>query len=291
MPSRILEKFSDYLTHQRGLSPNTVTTYYHHARSYFRFLTDKGTVIADIGKDSVSSFIESLRRQNKRSATLFVTHMALRAFHEFLVAEKILGNNPTLNLPLPKIQSRMPEPMAPEEVNRLLVVSSAHVLLDLRDRAIMELLYCGLRLNEALSLNRQQVHMTEGYVKVFGKGSRERLVPIGRQAVASLARYLPKLDQTTEPGEPLFISQKGNRLAKCSFWRRFKKLANHAGLGPSVHPHLLRHSFAVTMLKGRTDIRSLQLLLGHSSLSSTQKYLNIDWASLQDTCRKAHPRF
>lgn len=291
MTSEILDKFSDYLTHQRGLSPNTTTTYRHHARSYLRFLAKEEITIASVRKNTVLSFIESLRRQNKRSATLFVTHMALKAFHDFLRLSQVVTSDPMLGVPLTKIHSRFPEPLGPEQINRLLSAFSNRNLLDLRDHAIIELLFCGLRLSEALSLNHDQIHLAEGYVKVLGKGSKERLVPIGQKAIDALTPYMAKTAPVETSPAPVFVSQKKAPLSKSSYWRRFKTLAAKAGLPRSTHPHLLRHSFALAMLKGGADLRSLQLLLGHSSLGTTQRYLSIDLESLKKVCQKAHPRF
>ena len=217
--------------------------------------------------------------------------MAVRAYHRFLIKRGHAAGDPTGEIRLPGLNSRAVEPLSAAEVERLLAAPSERSFAGLRDRAALEMLYLGLRLGEAMALNVEDVHLIQGYAKVRGKGSKERVIPIGRCAVAALECYLGARGRRfPTAGDALFLSRTGIRLSKGGFWRRFKRHAARAGIA-RAHPHLLRHSFAAHLLAGRADLRSIQLLLGHGSLSATQRYLGIGQEALRRTCLEAHPRF
>lgn len=264
------ESFLSYLRHERGLAPSTVVTYAHHVRAYLAFLKEAGRAPAEATTEHVQSHIGGLRARGLRPAPVFCASVAIRSFHQFLLAKGHASQDPSAGLESPKLVTRVSEPLSVEEVERLLAAVPGHGFAHLRDAAILELLYgCGLRLGEALGLDLGQVHLSEGYVRVLGKGSRERLVPFGPKVVEALRRYFTaRVQRIGEVDGPLFVARAGGRLGKGSFGRRFKRLAARAEIGRRVYPHLLRHTYAVHLLAGRVDLRSLQLLLGHYVASS-----------------------
>ena len=266
-------------------------TYAHHLRGYLGFLQDRGVDPAAATEGDVSAHLSRLRTRGLQPPTVFCAAMAVRAYHRFLIKRGHAAGDPTGEIRLPGLNSRAVEPLSAAEVERLLAAPSERSFAGLRDRAALEMLYLGLRLGEAMALNVEDVHLIQGYAKVRGKGSKERVIPIGRCAVAALECYLGARGRRfPTAGDALFLSRTGIRLSKGGFWRRFKRHAARAGIA-RAHPHLLRHSFAAHLLAGRADLRSIQLLLGHGSLSATQRYLGIGQEALRRTCLEAHPRF
>lgn len=292
MDGKRVGDYPDHLRLERGLAASTAATYRHHLRGYLEFLKERGEFPVLATRATTSAFIGSLRARGLQPATIHCAGMALAAFYDFLKARGLVETNPASDLELPKLSTRVAEPLSPADVERLLNAPPPRSFCGLRDRAILEFLYCGLRIGEAMALDVADVHPDEGYAKVLGKGSKERMVPISGKAVEALRRYRELRDRRVGSGDgALFVSRSGARLTKGGFWRRFKRHAARAGITRRVYPHLLRHSFAVHMLAGHADLRSLQLLLGHTSLSTTQRYLMLDFNALRETCMRAHPRF
>ncbi len=287
-----LSEFLNHLRSDRGLSENTAITYSHHLEAYGRFLQEanSGPIIAT--SKLTNRYVGELSHRGLSPTTRFCATIAIRSFHRFLVEKGYAEFDPTVGLILPELKISVVEPLSVEEVERLLSAPSQSTFLGTRDQAILEILYCGLRIGEAIGLNVEHLHLDDGYIKVKGKGSKERLVPIGTKAIKSLRAYLQRrTDKSGNGCSALFLTRSGTRLGKNGFWRKFKRYSARAGITRRVYPHLLRHSFAVHMLQGKADLRSLQLLLGHSNLTSTQRYLNLNHQALRETCQQAHPRF
>lgn len=286
-----LDECREFLRSERGLSPQTVATYAHHLRGYLGFLRDRGADPAAVTQADVTAYLSRLRARGLQPATVFCVVMAIRAYHRFLIKRGQTVGDPTAEIRLPRLNSRAVEPLSAVEVERLMSAPSERSFAGLRDRALLEMLYLGLRLGEAMALNVEDVHLDQLYSKVRGKGSKERVIPIGRCAVVALEHYLGARGRRFPVADgALFLSRTGIRLSKGGFWRRFKRHAARAGIA-RAHPHLLRHSFAAHLLAGRADLRSIQLLLGHGNLSATQKYLGVGQEALRQTCLVAHPRF
>ncbi len=284
--------FLRFLGQERGLAPQTVATYGHHLRGYIRFLKGACLDPEKAEKVDLARYIGGLRSRGIGNTTLYCATIAVKAFHRFLVEKGYAASDISDDLPLPKLTARIIEPLSVEDVERLLAAISSHGFAHLRDRGVLEILYCGLRLGEAVGLDVENVHLMEGYVKVRGKGNKERLVPLGAKALEALGTYMAARDAKIYRSDgPLFLSRNGQRLSKNGFWRRFKRYAARAGITRRVYPHLLRHSCAVHLLAGRADLRSIQMILGHASLGTTQKYLTLNFTALQETCRRSHPRF
>ena len=226
-----------------------------------------------------------------KAVSVFAIGMALRSFYSFLVLKGHVASNPTQNLALPRFRACIPDPLSEEEVEKLLSFPTIRYV-QVRDKAILEFLYCGLRLSEALNLQENQIRFAEGYARIHGKGGRTRLVPIGQKALAALIRYLEERSKRFPTGteQVLFLTHRGRPLSRGSFWHRIKLYARSAGLNKSVHPHLLRHCFASHMIRRGADLRSLQEMLGHRHLSTTAIYLHLDPQRLIEVYRSAHPR-
>lgn len=286
-----ISQFVRHLNVERELAISTISTYRHHVSNYLGFLEGRNIPNTPFQSESPSHYLAHRKGRGLKPHTLFGSFMAISSFHRFLKIKGFVEIDPTEKMSPPKLVARAPEPLSSDEVDKLLSAPRGSDPREFRDKVVMEFTYLGLRISEALGLDINHVHLKDGYLKVYGKGSRERLVPIGGQAKQVLEKYLTWRSQKYGATGPLFISQKGQRLSKSGFWRRFKSYVGRSGIKQRVYPHLMRHNFAVHMLKGKADLCSLQLLLGHASLSSTQKYLNLDWDSLKETCEKAHPRF
>lgn len=286
-PGVVLEEFKRYLKVERGLAETTVGTYTHHVHAYLGFATSNPITLT-----TVTSYFERMRDRGIRSCTLFCATIATKTFHRFLCEKGYANSDPTERLTLPKLSSRLPEPLSAKEVDALMLAPAVYRFPGIRDRAILEVLFLGLRISEALSLEESQIQIGDGYMKIRGKRNRERLVPLGRMAIDALKKYLAVRSEHfgDEPG-PIFLSRLGRPLSKSAFWRQLKDYARRVGIKRRVYPHLLRHSAATLILKGGGDLRSIQNILGHQSLAVTQKYLNFDHNFLRETCIKAHPRF
>jgi integrase/recombinase XerD len=306
-------RFADYLAAERGLSPNTVATYAAEARSFLAFFAEERTAAADASPGDpppaepgtppaepgtassadVVAYIVKRQLDGIDPRTLAKSVSAIRSFFRFLVLEGETEVNPARQVDSPRTAMRIPRVLDPEEVDRLLAARDPGSLLDLRDGALFELIYsCGLRVTEAVDLTVDRVALGEGVVRVMGKGSRERLVPMGQRAKGELARYLgevrPALLAGRKPTSVLFVGRGGRRLSRKTVWKSFKRLALRAGVEGKVHT--LRHCFATHLLAGGADLRSVQELLGHADIATTQIYTHVSQEALKRTFEEFHPR-
>ena len=285
--------FSAYLAAERRLSPTTVATYISETRAFLSFLQGEGKTAAAAGADDVSAWLVSRQVKDIDARTLAKAASAIRAFFRFLVLEGRIGANPARLVDAPRVAMRIPRYLAAEEIDALLDACDAGQPLGIRDRALFELIYsCGLRVTEAVDLTVERVALGEGVVRVMGKGSRERLVPMGQRAKGELVRYLgevrPALLAGRKPTSVLFVGRGGRRLSRKTVWKSFKRLALRAGVEGKVHT--LRHSFATHLLAGGADLRSVQELLGHADISTTQIYTHVSQEALKRTFEEFHPR-
>ena len=292
-------RFADYLAAERGLSPHTVATYAAEARSFLAFFAqERGSPpeAPDLGAASpadVIAWIVKRQIDGLDPRTLAKSTSAIRSFFRFLVLEGQCTGNPARQVDSPKTAMRIPRVLDTEEVDRLLAARRPESLPDARDGALFELIYsCGLRVSEAVGLTVDRISLPEGMVRVMGKGSRERLVPMGARAKAELGLYLsavrPVLLAGRRPTSVLFVSRGGRRLSRKTVWKSFKSLALRAGVEGKVHT--LRHSFATHLLSGGADLRSVQELLGHADIATTQIYTHVSQEALKRTHEVFHPR-
>ena len=289
-----IEAYLGFISLERGLSKNTLLGYRRDLDQAAAFLAKRGvTSWRSARGEEVAAWIHSLNTGYKVSS-LARKVSALRNLARFLVREKSRDDDFTALLSAPKSTRRMPGTLTEPEIDRLLAAASGGDAASLRDRAMLELFYSsGLRVSELSTLMLQQVDLDHGFIRVFGKGSKERVVPIGRKAVAALKNYLsagrPKFVKS-RTGSQFFLNKNGSALSRVMLWMIVKKYASRAGITKNVKPHGLRHSFATHLLTGGADLRAIQEMLGHASISTTQIYTAVEPQRLIDHHAKFHPR-
>ena len=293
-PKEPLKLFLDHLSIERGLSLNTLSGYRRDLEKFFRYLAKRNISFEKTGKETIRSFMMAEKEGGLSARSISRNLAALRTFHRFLVREGVLKEDPTALLESPKLWRKLPEVLSVAEVDRLLAVSSGRHWMALRDRALLESLYAtGLRVSEAASLKLSDLHLDVGFVHCLGKGGKERIVPLGKEAIRSIKRYLergrPRLLRGKEK-DFLFLSRLGKRLSRQSLWKIIQKSAREARLKKRITPHTLRHSFATHMLERGADLRVIQEMLGHSDISTTQLYTHVDRGRLKAIHEKYHPR-
>ena len=286
--NRILEDYRNYLKIERGMSPNTVTSYVHDVEC---LLDDfPGKEPSGIGPDDISAHLAS-RNLSKRSQSRAIS--AIRSFFDWCVAEGDAKNNPGEKIDSPKIGRYLPEVLSVEEVEAILDSVDLKTRFGRRDRAILEVLYsCGLRVSEASALKIQDVFLDEGFVRVIGKGNKQRLVPMGEMAVEALRAHLA--DRAVEPltrddQAYVFLGRNGTPLSRVSIFNLVKNQAMAAGVQKEISPHTFRHSFATHLVEGGADLRVVQEMLGHSSILTTEIYTHINRATWQADVLEHHP--
>jgi len=291
--------FLAYLELERGLSRNTLEAYRSDLLQFGTFLARTDADPLAVGHTELSAFLADLAaggedRPPAAPTTLQRKLACLRSFYRFLRREEIIAHDPTADLRGPRKVARLPQVLSREEVASLLSEPSGTEPRALRDRALLELMYaCGLRASEAIGLLVSDVDLQSGMLAARGKGSKERIVPIGRQAVAALRAYLrggrPALVGTRNEGH-LFVNQRGAGLTRQGLYKIVQGHARRAGLEGKMSPHTLRHTFATHLLAGGCDLRSLQEMLGHADLATTQMYTHLSAERLKDAYFRAHPR-
>ncbi len=292
---KLIGDFIDYLSVERGLALNTLESYGRDLRQYSDFL-EKGRFasIEQATRATIISYLLHLEKQGKATATIARRLAALKSFYQFLVREKILDRDPTANLESPKLEKRLPRVLSVKEVDQLLRQPNPVTPSGLRDRAMLELLYAtGIRVSELVNLNLVDINLEMGYVRCTGKGSKERIVPLGSVAQRSVQEYLQRgrarLVKSAEE-QSLFVNHHGRRLTRQGFWKIVKKYAANARIDKEITPHTLRHSFATHLLENGADLRSVQEMLGHADISTTQIYTHITKGRLKEVYAKTHPR-
>jgi len=291
------EQFQDYLTFERGLSDRTVAAYGRDLSRWAAFLAERGIEAPDAVTPAVlRDWVFSLKDEALAPASIRRAQSAVRTYYAFLLAEGSVTADPTERLESPKLGRRLPDFLTHEEVARFLDAPDPDAPLYWRDRAVLELLYAtGMRVSELAELPLTSVDLDEGFVTVFGKGSKERLVPVGAPALRALRRYLrdvrPGLDRGRgKAGGRVFLNARGGGLSRMAVWTLVKESARRAGITRKVSPHTLRHTFATHLLEGGADLAAVQELLGHADIGTTQIYTHVDREYLRDVHRRFHPR-
>jgi integrase/recombinase XerD len=291
---------SAFLTHvrvEKGLSPNTVTAYRRDLLKFEAFARKTKLSLENVKRDELVDFLASLYRQKLESRTVARHLVTLRNFFRFAQVQELLNNDPALNLESPKIRRSLPGYLRLEEVERLLAQPKEKTPLGLRDRAMLEVLYStGLRVSELIGLRVLDLDSSAGCVRCIGKGDKERIVPIGKKATTLVERYLrdarPHLvgkgKQLHTPA--LFLNRRGHGLSRVGVWKILSAYGRQAGLRVALTPHMLRHSFATHLLERGADLRSVQLMLGHSDISTTQIYTHVVEERLKQIYKAHHPR-
>ncbi len=292
MEKEFIEKFSRYLAVERNLSPHTLRNYLSDLTQFFDFLNSKGegVNITKIDVLVIRSYLAFLHKRCRR-ASIARKLACLRTFFKFLLREGKIGQNPAKMVYTPKQERRIPSFLSVDEMFRMLEAPSQSTLVGLRDKAILEVLYStGIRVSELVGLNIEDLELSEGLIKVKGKGRKERIVPIGKKAIYYLRRYLERIkERKGELGgkDAVFLNLRGQRLGQRSISRIVYK---YSVVSRSVTPHSLRHTFATHLLDAGADLRAIQELLGHKSLSTTQKYTHLSIDRLMEVYDMAHPK-
>ncbi len=290
-----MSQFEEYLRFERGLSDRTVDAYLADIRRFWLFGDERGVKDpASVDARLVRGWMTALKEEGLQPTSVRRLQSSLRAYFAFLVGEGHVETDPTDRLEAPRIWDRLPEVLAVEDVVELIEAGSVDDALYWRDRAMLEVLYgAGLRVSELTALKGVDLDLDEGVCLVFGKGAKERLVPIGGAAVAAVRKYLritrPELDRGDGRGV-LFLNNRGTPLTRMTVWNVVRKHARRAGIEGKVSPHTLRHSFATHLLEGGADLAAVQELLGHADISTTQIYTHVDRTYLRDMHRTFHPR-
>lgn len=280
-----LTDFLSYLGAEKGLSSHTLVAYARDIRSFFKQLSQKE--VQEIKEEDFLNFFQKIREKGYASSSVCRLLISLKVFFRYLKREEILAIDPTIHLENPKLWQLMPEVLSLEETQRLLSAPDALSSIGARDCAILEVLYAsGLRVSELCGLNLSDV--AEDHVRVKGKGSKERIVPIARRSVEVIDTYLKNFRSDQE--KALFITARGKRIDRITVWERIKQYAKKAGIKKNISPHTLRHSFATHLLENGADLRVIQEMLGHASIATTDKYTHISQKHLHEAFEKFHPR-
>lgn len=299
MTGRVGE-YLHYLALEKNASPNTIASYKRDLERYLRFLEHEriGTP-GGITVDVTSRFLQSLQADGLAPRSVTRALSALRGFHRFLLADGVVAADPTETLESPRKTRSLPGVLSREEVERILEqpapAKGDRKNLWVRDRAILEVLYAtGIRVSELVTLKQAEVYAADGIIRVFGKGSKERLVPIGPSALRWIERYRAEtrilLVRRTAAQDALFLNMRGSPLTRVAIWTMVQHYARKAGVTREVHPHTFRHSFATHLLEGGADLRAVQEMLGHADISTTQVYTHIDRSYLKQEYDRYHPR-
>lgn len=284
-----LRSFLNYLLVDKGLSNNTVKAYEADISSFFQWLDNEDLKYKNLQEDHINQYISFLFQRKMRSSSVNRKISSIKSFYIFLVKRNFVKNSPLNDLVTPKQEKYLPESMSEAEVDKLLNSPDVSNKIENRDKAMIEMLYAtGMRISELVNLKMTDVDMKRCVVKVFGKGSKERLVPFGETALDSLRSYLNEREQSSS--KEIFLSNRGKKMTRVAFWQRVKIYLIRENLKNSISPHTLRHAFATHLLNRGADLRSVQLLLGHSDLSTTQIYTHIAKQRLSDVLKKHHPR-
>lgn len=293
MEKNLVDNFLDFLQKDKKLSDNTLQSYNRDIKLYCNYLDAHNMDVVKANEEELSTYLDSLKENGKAVSTVSRNLASLRSFYQYLHRTKVIPDDPTLNLESPKIERKLPKVLSSEQVELLLEQPKCVDLKGYRDKAMLELVYAtGIRVTELISLNMSDIDLENGYIKCIGK-NKERVIPIGSLAVNALKEYVDKSRSILlkdENDQALFVNVNGHRLTRQGFWKIIKQYKTQANIDVDITPHTLRHSFAVHLLENGAELRAIQEMLGHSDISSTQVYAQIEQNRIKDVYMKSHPR-
>jgi integrase/recombinase XerD len=292
------DAYLNYIRVERGLSRNTLEAYGSDLYKFTEFLLNRRLSLSRVKRDDVVDFLSSLYRSGLDSRSVARHLVTVRSFFKFLVTDGIVNTDPTTNLESPKIRQTLPSFLSVKEIEKLLTLPDVRTPLGLRDRALLDVLYsCGLRVTELVSLRADNIDFELGCIRCIGKGDKERLVPIGRKALESVQKYMaearPRLMRSRRRAKlsnAIFINAHGGQLGRVGIWKILAAYGRAMGLRKKLTPHKLRHSFATHLLDRGADLRSVQMMLGHADISTTQIYTHVMEDRLKNVYKAHHPR-
>ncbi|BFT71355.1 site-specific tyrosine recombinase XerD [Paenibacillus sp. P36] len=291
-----LQSFIRFLSVERGLSKNTLESYERDLQQFVDYLERQGiTAWKETSKANIAGFLSQLKLLGRATATLSRNLVSIRAFYQYLVRERLVDADPSLFIEAPKPEKKLPKVLSVEEVGKLLDAPHLELVSGVRDKAMLELLYAtGIRVSELISMNVDDVQLQLGFIRCMGKGNKERNIPLSSIAIRCLSAYIhkdrKKLLKKSADEEALFIGHLGTRMTRQGFWKILKRYANEMKIESEITPHALRHSFAAHLIENGADLRSVQEMLGHSDISSTQLYVQVTKLKMKDVYNRAHPR-
>ena len=289
----LLDQFINYIRVERGLSNNTVEAYSRDLLLLFQFLEKRELLLVKVSQDNLRKYVSTLgTRLSARSVVRNIS--AIKTFFRFLVSEGKIKSSPARLLETPKLSRRLPGPLSQQKVERLLSQPDPNSPKGQRDRAMFEILYAtGLRVSELVNLKISNINLEAGYIRTVGKGSKERIVPIGDKAIEAVKEYLSigRFQVIKGRNSPyIFLNPRGRPMTRQGFWKIIKKYGKEAGIKQKITPHSIRHSFATHLLEAGADLRSVQVMLGHADISTTQIYTHVTRERLKELHEKCHPR-
>jgi len=291
----LIDTFLNYLSVERGLARNTIISYREDLNSYMDFIARrKINALAKITKNDIINFMLSQKDKGVSINSIARRLAAVRMFHRFLTRERVLKSDPSVLIDSPKLWKKIPDTLSLNEVDALIARPDIRDKQGIRDKAILETLYAtGMRVSEAVNLRLDNVNLDIGFLRCIGKGNKERVIPLGKKAINSIQRYLkisrPHFLKKKE-SEFLFLNRFGKKISRQSLWKIIKRYARQARIKKPIKPHTLRHSFATHLLERGADLRSVQEMLGHANISTTQVYTHINKDRLKTIHRMFHPR-
>lgn len=291
-----LQAYMQYLQEHKRLSSNTLYSYGRDLSFFIHFVQQQGLEsVHDVQKHHLSRYIHKLRQEGRAAATISRHTVSIRSFFHYLVEKQHMQQDPSIHLETPKQEKRVPRVLSVDEIEQLLASPSTTTNAGIRDCAMLEVLYAtGIRVTELISLDVDHVNLSMGFLQCLGSGTKERIVPLGGAACDTLGLYLTKvrhkLVRDERSGQALFLNQLGTRMTRQGFWKIIKKYAAEAEIESEITPHTLRHSFATHLLANGADLRSVQEMLGHADISTTQVYTQVSKTRIMDVYKQAHPR-
>ena len=289
----LIDNFIDVLWLEKGLSKNTLSAYRHDISSFSDWY--KGVSLLEVQRVDLLDYLSQRLKDGYSSRSTARSLSSLRAFYSHITVKHNLKENPTSRVDSPKLGRSLPKTLSEDEVEKLISSPDVEDYIGLRDRAMLEIIYaCGLRVSELISLDMLNLNLRQGVIRVIGKGEKERLVPMGEEALDWVQRYInkcrPYLLKEDNKVSELFLSKRGKSMTRQTFWYRIKEYANKASINKDLSPHTLRHAFATHLINHGADLRTVQLLLGHSSLSTTQIYTEVARHRMKELHNEHHPR-
>jgi len=291
----LLKSFLEYLSVEKGLAKNTIEAYKRDLTSYFYYLRTKNILnINCVNTTTIVSYLLLMQKSGKASSSISRACAAIKSFYQFLFKENMIKEDPSVNLDAPKLEHRLPKVLTIQEVEKLLSQPDMTNLLGIRDRSILELLYStGIRVSELTSINIDNVNLEAGFLRCIGKGSKERIIPVGAITLNYLRQYMSYARKQLLNGKEskiLFLNRQGKTMTRQGIWKLIKKYSKQAGISKKITPHTLRHSFATHLLENGADLRAVQEMLGHADISTTQIYTHLTRNKIKQVYDNTHPR-